>query len=161
MKAILTLAILLFVSNVVRLHADCNPDGCWTVTDNSCYNEGDCNDMDGASTGIIFTPSCTGTYYFACMINECDMFGCGECIACVKLVNNSTNAVIMKHCVLDAGGGCELSCGPNVSPHTLQGGTSYMLQVSLKRCSAAENCNSCTCVAKGRVWGEETDCTAW
>ena len=158
----LTAFVLMYVTTGLSQTDSCDPDGCWTVTDGTCYAEYNCADMDGASDGIIFQVPCSGTYYFSCKVGDCTSGDCHDCVACAKFVDNNPTIPVILTCsaVTNGSSGCTADCVQGTQSAYLIVGFWYSLQVSLKYCGE-NGCQGCHCKAKARVYGEAADCTAW
>lgn len=134
---------------------------CYTVTDNSCSNQGTCNDWSSAET-LTFTAGCTGEYTFVCKV-DCE--ACQACGSCARLIEVSTGNVISRcQSTLDVHGSCEWRCdnAAYTGNPTLTGGTQYRLEVMLQICPVTPNCSWCwACTAKARVYHRDSNCTAW
>lgn len=161
----LTILIAAFCCATVFAQTDANCVICWTVTDNTCSEQSNCDNWGGAEF-YTFTAPCNYDYIFICK-TECSSEDqtCHVCATCSRLVRTSGNAVIGRcRTTMDGNGTCEWPCDNTayVDPPALTQGTEYRLEVSLQRCGDVDNCSACTsCTAKARVYHPSATCSAW
>ncbi len=133
---------------------------CICVYDNTCSSTFPCADTGFSDCrSYTFTATCGGAVSLRAYLNcGSSPETCKYCMACVKLVDNSTSSEIAychNGCAEDD---CNEICS-NVA--TLTANQQYTLYVCLRGCDPNEEyCANCACTAYGYVYHSASDCNS-